>query len=136
MTSHEARKELQSYRKYITIREQRALRVEELRALLYRCPLPKYGREARAPWPYRREELIDKIGRAERQYVSAIEKSVELLALIEGKVEQLEGRHYEVLRKKYIEGRSYEQIAVDMNYCYEHIRRLEGEGVNLYAMIG
>lgn len=132
MTVQEARKELRSYLQHVEIRERRGRRVEELRAWLYRCPISKYGHEVGSLNPYRREELIDKLDKMERKYVAAVEKSVNLLAMIEEKVERLEGRHYTVLRKKYIEGLSYEQIAVDMHYTYEHVRKLEGQGVEFY----
>ena len=136
MTIKEAREELRSYQQKLKIRKNRSQKVEELRELLGNCKISKYGTGGAAGRnPYRLEELIDKIIKAENQYIETVSESVEIMAQIENKIERLSGRHYTVLRKKYIEGKSYELIAVEEHYVYEYVRQLENQGVALYAKV-
>lgn len=134
MTVQEARKELKSYRKLLDMRKKRNARVEELRSVLTRCSISKYG-VVQGRDPYRMEELIDKITVAERAYVEAVAETVGTLETIERKVEQLDERHYRVLWDKYIEGKTYELIAVQMHYGYDYVRFLENQGVDYYAKL-
>ena len=135
MTVQEARKELKSYRKLLDMRKKKNMRIEELRTLLYRCPGSRYGNEIKSRNPYLREELIDKIDKAEQSYVQSIAETVGALETIERKIEKLEERHYKVLWDKYIEGKTYELIAVQQHYTYQWVRELEVQGVNQYAKL-
>ena len=135
MTVQEARKELKSYRKLLDMRKKKNMRIEELRTLLYRCPGSRYGTEIKSRNPYLREDLIDKIEKAEQSYVQSIAETVGTLETIERKVEQLDERHYRVLWDKYIEGKTYELIAVQMHYGYDYVRFLENQGVDYYAKL-
>ena len=134
MTVQEARKELKSYRKLLDMRKKRAERVEYLRTVQSRYTVNKYG-TVTGRNPYKMEELIDKIEAAERAYVQSIADTVDSLAAIERKIEQLGERHYKVLWEKYIEGKTYELIAVQQHYTYQWVRELETQGVNQYARL-
>lgn len=135
MTKGEARKELKSYQKYIAIREARSRRIEELRGMLYGCKVSKFGGRGGGKNAYRMEETIDNLTKVEAEYVDAVKKSAEILAKIEGKVEQLSGVQYAVLRGHYIEGKSYELLAVEMHYSYQHVCKSEQRGVDAYATL-
>ena len=132
MTVQEARKELKSYRKLLDMRKKRNARVEELRDALTRCTISRYG-TVKGRNPYIKEELIDKIEKAERAYVEAFTETMEEMKVIEWKIEQLEERHYKVLWDKYIEGKTYELIAVQQHYVYEYVRQLENQAVKYYS---
>jgi len=134
MTVQEARKELKSYRKLLDMRKKRAERVEYLRAIQSRYTINKYG-TVTGRNPYKMEELIDKITAAEESYVQSIADTVDRLVEIERKIEQLGERHYKVLWDKYIEGKTYELIAVQQHYVYDYVRRLENQGVEEYARL-
>lgn len=62
------------------------------------------------------DEMYDDIKRLRNQYTE-----------IEGTISQVEDDTLQVLlEKRYILGRTWEQIAVEMNFCYRHTCRLHG----------
>ena len=51
-----------------------------------------------------------------------------------GEIQRLEDERYvQVLYKRYAEFKTYEKIAVEMNYTYEHICRLHGWALKEFA---
>ena len=66
-------------------------------------------------------EITDELDRKLREYIflrSEIETAIGNLA---------EPRDRELMRRRYIEGQSWEEIAVAMSYTFRHIIRLHGE---------
>lgn len=69
------------------------------------------------------EELINKMGEV---WDELVEKKQEIL----GQIHRLEdSRYIDILIKRYVMFKSFEQIAVDMNYSYEHTLRLHGRAL-------
>ena len=60
-----------------------------------------------------------------------IVRLVNLRKSIEETIKSLENSTYRILlTKRYIEGKKWENIAVEMNYAYRHIRRLHNRAIN------
>lgn len=66
------------------------------------------------------EELTNRIG---EEWDALIEKRGIIIAQINSLSDT---RYIALLTKRYVEYKSFEKIAVEMNYTYDHIRRLHG----------
>lgn len=48
-------------------------------------------------------------------------------------IEQIaDGRYREVLTRRYLQGKSWEQVAVDMGYDYYHVHKLHGRALKIF----
>ena len=60
-----------------------------------------------------------------------INKQLEIKAEILRAIEQLEDRRYRlVLKEYYVDCKTWEQVAVDLNFSYMHVMRLHGYALN------
>lgn len=51
-------------------------------------------------------------------------------------IEQIaDGRYREVLHRRYLQGESWEYIAVGMGYAYHHIHKLHGQALNEFEAV-
>lgn len=65
-----------------------------------------------------------------------LESSVILLRRIEASIKQLPAREMYLIRARYIENRTWEQICVDMNYGWRQIHRIHSDALNELAKDG
>lgn len=72
-------------------------------------------------------KLVDLRNELSEMINSYITKRCEIIKTIES-VPQT--NYYEVLFKKYVEGKSLEQICCEMNYSMQHIKRIHGFALN------
>ena len=73
---------------------------------------------------------FDRIAELESMIDREIDRLVEIKAEIESKIFQLnDGRYREVLRLRYLEGKTFEQISVDLNYSWRQTCRLHGRAL-------
>ena len=42
-----------------------------------------------------------------------------------------DARRHEVLHRRYLLGQRWEQIAVEMHYCYKHVRRFHRQAIDV-----
>lgn len=73
------------------------------------------------------EHSVEHIDELTRQLTAQRDELVQLRRSIGGAIDAVpDARLRELLRLRYIEGMSFEQIAVKMGYCYKQICRLHG----------
>lgn len=78
---------------------------------------------------YHLEELIDKLTEVKERFKT---KQEELIKVID-QLDKMENTKYRnILYKRYIEGKSYEKISIEMNYSYDVVCRYNGLGLNEY----
>lgn len=73
---------------------------------------------------------FDRIAELESMIDKEIDNLVAVKAEIESAIFKLsDGRYREVLRLRYIEGKTFEQISVDLNYSWRQTCRLHGRAL-------
>ena len=82
----------------------------------------------------------DKVGNAvadieevKENLAEQIATSYDVITKIEGAIEVLPARECYLIRARYIELLSWEQIAVDMNYSWQHIHKIHSEALIMLA---
>lgn len=75
---------------------------------------------------------VDRINRK----INALQTMLDAFEMIreanEKRLNQLEGLPYKIARMRYIEGKDYRVIAAELNYSYDHIRRVASKS-HVYA---
>lgn len=91
------------------------------------------------------QEIIVLIDMAKAEYIQAITTEREVadkkIAKLQGKIDfvvkQIEylgdSRLVEVLKLRYVSGKRWEQIAVDMRYGFRHVLRLHGQALSAFG---
>ncbi|MCI8336963.1 MAG: hypothetical protein HFI72_07415 [Peptococcaceae bacterium] len=67
-----------------------------------------------------------KINELEQMINESINKRVELRRMIEAAIDSLSPKDGLLMRKRYLEGKKWEQVAVEMNYDYRHVTKIHG----------
>lgn len=84
-------------------------------------------------------DLSDYIAKLERLFEEIEDKKQELNNLrldIESKIMKLQdGVESDLLRKRYIEFKKWEQICVEMNYSWKQIHRIHGKALKDYDIV-
>ena len=75
----------------------------------------------------RMAEVAVKMSDIAQMIADKLNQLYDLRQQIEQAIEELEPRERVLMRERYIEGKKWEQIAVDMGYCYMQICRIHGE---------
>ncbi len=83
--------------------------------------------------PDRLAELVVKIVEVQEEINRQLQKSYELMAKIEKAIEKLPEREKYLIRARYLDGKSWEQIAVDMNYSWRQVHRIHANALKLLA---
>lgn len=78
-------------------------------------------------------DLIAKIVDIQEEIKQQLQKSYELMAKIEKAIEKLPEREKYLIRARYIEGKTWEQIAVDMGYSWKQVHRIHAKALKLLA---
>lgn len=76
--------------------------------------------------------IVVKIVEVKEKINKEVSKSYDTLAKIESAIYKLPHREQYLIRARYIELKSWEQIAVEMNYSWQHIHRIHA---NALAML-
>lgn len=68
------------------------------------------------------------------QYAALLDERAAELLDVQREIEQVirrvpDARHRQILRARYIEEKTWEQIACEMNYCYMQVCRLHGKAL-------
>ena len=78
--------------------------------------------------------LIAKVDEAERDIIKEIDRMVDAQKLIAIQIERLPNdKQRDVLHKRYIEFKRWEQIAVDMDITVRHVYRIHGDALQSFA---
>lgn len=126
--------QLRAYRDIKREREQLKLKIEGLEAELYSPGtqrldgMPRGGSGGDRDW---REDTIELKEKLLQQYK---DKEVELSAAalaIEEAIESLEPRERTIMRLYYIDGLTWEQVAVKMSYSWRQVHRIHGKALAL-----
>lgn len=74
-----------------------------------------------------------KIDEMERNLDNMIDEYIEKKNLIIGQIDSIEdGEYYNILFSRYIEKKTFEVIATEMNYSYRNITRLHGRALKAF----
>ena len=75
----------------------------------------------------RMQDAVERLSEVEKELNEKIDKLVDLRREVDMAISTIGDTRLEtVLRYRYIDCMTFEQIAVKMSYCYEHICRLHG----------
>ena len=84
-------------------------------------------------------DLSDAIAALEKYAERVSEQWGRLIVMREeakAQIEQIaDGRYREVLHRRYLQGESWEYIAVGMGYAYHHIHKLHGQALNEFEAV-
>ena len=84
-------------------------------------------------------DLSDAIAALEKYAARVSEQWDRLIVMREeakAQIEQIaDGRYREVLYRRYLQGESWEYIAVGMGYVYHHIHKLHGQALNEFEAV-
>lgn len=84
-------------------------------------------------------DLSDAIAALEKYAARVSEQWERLIVMREeakAQIEQIaDGRYREVLHRRYLQGESWEYIAVGMGYAYHHIHKLHGQALNQFEAV-
>lgn len=84
-------------------------------------------------------DLSDAIAALEKYAERVNAKWDELVVMREEAKERIgeiaDGRYREVLYRRYLQGESWEYIAVGMGYAYHHIHKLHGQALNEFEVV-
>ncbi|MCO1599766.1 hypothetical protein [Desulfosporosinus nitroreducens] len=78
-------------------------------------------------------DAVADIEAARKKLAEQIAESTKVLMKIEEAIKALPARECYLIRTRYIELLSWEQIAVDMNYSWQHIHKIHAEALRLLA---
>lgn len=139
MTQQEARIELKQIRTYYNRIAERKKRLAELRSSMSSIRISKYGISpasgATKKDAYKLETSIDRATTLETQISDDIIAMSEAQQKIVKKIERLSEPYASVLTMRYVHLQRFEKIAVDMNYSYQHIKRIDSIGCKMYAQL-
>ena len=78
------------------------------------------------------QSTVEKLGALEKKIDSKIDEWYEAKLNIEKAIHTVESDKFRLLlRYRYINGWTWEKIAVEMNYAYRNVTRLHGKAINL-----
>lgn len=90
-------------------------------------------RKAKHYDPDRLAELVAKIIEVKEEINRQLQQSYELVAKIEKAIAGLPEREKYLIRARYIDCKSWEQVAVEMNYSWKQIHRIHAIALKLLA---
>lgn len=136
MTIEEAKQELREYRDNIKYIEEKQNDAEELKTRIHNITaritgMPNGRGDNLDKSPL--EETLDRIKEIE---IDCDKKLQELLIkkfMVENKIEQLEQPFKSILYLRYIRGNKLETISNVLGYSYDHICKLHGKALKIYA---
>ena len=131
-----AKQELREYRDNIKYIEEKQNDAEELRARIEKItsnltgmPNAKGENPDKAPF----EESLDRIKEIEKDCNKKLQELLLKKYLVENKIEQLEQPYKSILYLKYIRGINLYKVSEELNYSYQHIKRMHQEAIEKYS---
>lgn len=88
-----------------------------------------YGSGIRGTSPSSFDGLIAKICDLQKRVNDEIDELIRLKAKAKKSIESLEGVYYEVMSKRYLQGKVWHDIAMEMHYSESHVLRIHGEAL-------
>lgn len=70
------------------------------------------------------DEAVANLADAQEQTASELNRLCELRGEIIGTIDSVPQKYRSVLYERYVNGKSFEEIAVDLHYCYRQIKRI------------
>lgn len=70
------------------------------------------------------DEAVANLADAQEQTASELNRLCALRGEILGTIDSVPQKYRSVLYERYVNGKSFEQIAVDLHYCYRQIKRI------------
>lgn len=128
MNNQEKKRYLQRYTKLNKAIDQRILERDRLRSLAEKCTVaitgvPRGGERDRTDTYIRLAEIESEIDKIIDQYVDMRKEIEAAISTVEDITLQT------LLRYRYLNGLTWEKIAVEMNYCWRQIIRLHGRAL-------
>ena len=84
---------------------------------------------------YHLERQLDKITEFERYYAAELVAAMQLIVEVDGWLRMLPHRHEDLMRLRYIDGRTWGEVAREMNYSIAHCFTLHREAVVMLEAI-
>lgn len=78
-------------------------------------------------------DIVAEIVAVQDKINDKVQRSYRIMAAIEKAIEGLPEREAYLIRARYIDCKSWEQIAVDMNYCWQHVHKIHSKALKLLA---
>lgn len=75
------------------------------------------------------DNLLDKKSKLERQYWEKVTALTEEIEAIESAIERLDPRERTLIRLYYINGLTWEQVAVEMSYSWRQVHNIHGKAL-------
>lgn len=130
MTTKEYLRQLKTINHRIDNKVEAAMR---LRSLAEKCT-STMSNEPRGTDFRGKDDIIVKAIMLEQEINQDIDGLIDLKAEIIRKIDLIQDDAYKILlTERYILGKTWEQIAVDMNYTFQHIHRLHGQALLEYG---
>ena len=129
MTSQEKKSYLQRYTKLDKAINQKLLERDRLRSLAEKCTssitgMPRGGTSDRT-------DTYDRLAEIEEEINAEIDKYVAMRKEIEAAIDTVGDITLKtLLRYRYLDGLTWEKIAVEMGYCYMQVCRLHGKALS------
>lgn len=132
-----AKEYLNSIRKYKRITDSFASQIEDIRNEIGGLRAIRYDTDKVQTSPSNRmEELIPKLIKLEESYTSALvhyrTEMLKRISLIATLPNQL---HVTVLTLRYVEGKRWEEIALETDYSFRHITRIHGDALQSFTAL-
>jgi len=90
-----------------------------------------FGSGVRSSNPTTHGDLIAKICDMQIKILDEKAKLIELRAKAKVTINKLDSLHYTVISKRYLQGKSWIEIASDMHYSQSHVLRLHIEAIDM-----
>ncbi len=126
MTKEELKKYLWLRRNIEQLEEQLLVLETEATRITTRMSHQPKGGEARTM-----QDIVLDMVEVDEKINATLQDSYKLLHKIETAIESLPEREKYLMRARYIEGKSWEQIAVDMHYSWQHVHRIHAKALRL-----
>lgn len=135
MTIQEAKKELGSIRNIYNKCVRQKAKLDELRSKFYSLSGIDFTKErvqggGEDDWKF---ELLCKIDEIERGIAADILEMEKRTQAVQDKIYKLPFPYNEVLAKRYIDFKRYEEIAVEMLYSFSGVNSIIYRGIQMYA---
>lgn len=135
MTSQQKKESLLKYREAIREAERLENEMRRWRSRAEKVTMALKMTPSGSPGSRSLEDAVDRIDALAVQLGAAQRRAVDLRRHIEVSIAQVEdGRLRELLRHRYIDGDTWESIAVKMDYSYMHVCRLHGDALAALKM--
>lgn len=126
------KKDLQQYLWLRRVIKQLEDRREELETEATRMTVRYSDQPKGAPYDKdRMADLVVEMVELDEKIQAKLAESYELARKIEETIESLPEREQYLMRARYIEGKSWEQIAVDMHYSWQHVHKIHAHALRL-----